>query len=923
MLLGRERERQAIDRLLASARSGHSAVLTLVGEPGIGKTSLLRYAEGRAEAFRVLKTRGIPLESNVPFAALFGLLRPALGLLGRIPRPQADALEAALALRPGEAGDRFAVGAATLSLLAAYGEDAPVLVLVDDAQDVDASSGEALLFAFRRLLAEPLAVLVAAREGERSPLHGAGLPCLHVGGLDLEETTALLGAMPSETAARLHRATAGNPLALLELRDHVERIDASPLDTPLPVSAYLASAFAARAAGLSSRARGLCVLLAASDSGELTLLSRAAASLGLDLGDLVAAEEAGLLRVEEGRAEFRHPLARAAVYGEGTREQRREAHRALAAVLPDRDFDRRAWHLALAAVGCDEAASSALAQAAERAGSRSAYATAAASYERAAELTGDDERRGRLLFEAADSAWLAGHAERAVELLARVRAPAGGGEQLVRIERLRGRIATRRGPVMEGFSILRDAAEQVARSDPELAVVILAEAGDACFFAGEPLEMGAAARRARELLGEDASLRGRFLTDITEGMGLVLGGRSREGIEMIRSGMELAEASDQLIADPQLLPWLVMGPLWIREAARGQSVIEAAIDGARERAAVGMLPWLLDRVARSHAATDSWSLAAIEYDEAVALAEETDQRVELAAALSGLCWLEARTGRDDSSRAHAARARELCRQLGVGLYEIWAIRASGELELGRGRADAAIEELEDAQHRLASLGLADVDLSPGPELVEAYLRCGRAQDAQAAAAEFERAAAAKGQPWSLARAARCRGLVSGAEEHEVAFEEALRLHEQTPDVFETGRTHLAYGARLRRSRQRLRAREQLRTALEIFERLGARPSAEQARDELAATGETARRRDVSTADDLTPQELHIARLLAGGKTTREAAAALFLSPKTIEYHLRSIYRKLGVNSRAALAGALEEQRAGDGPAGLEALERRR
>lgn len=305
-----------------------------------------------------------------------------------------------------------------------------------------------------------------------------------------------------------------------------------------------------------------------------------------------------------------------------------------------------------------------------------------------------------------------------------------------------------------------------------------------------------------------------------------------------------------------------------------------------------------------HAAANDWRGAEISYDEAIHHARETGQRAELAAALAGLAWLEARKGRQAECRARASEARVLCAQLGVALFDAWAIRALGELELGLGRPAAAIEHLRELERRLADLGIKDVDLSPAAELVDAYLRLGRPADAAAVAGQFAARARDKGQPWSLARAERCAGLLAADGYFEPHFAEALRLHAQTLDSFEAAWTRLAYGARLRRTRQRMRAREQLRQALEGFERLGAGPWFDLARHELSATGETAQRRSANTVDDLTHQELHIAQLLSAGKTTREAAAALFLSPKTIEYHLRHVYRKLGVGSRAELAQAL-------------------
>jgi DNA-binding CsgD family transcriptional regulator len=886
MLLGREPERQALDRVLASARSGRSAVLALVGEPGIGKTALLGYAAEAAGGMRVLRARGIESESHVPFAGLFELLRPALRLLTKIPEPQATALETALALRPGVGSERFAIGAATLSLLAAYAEAEPALVLVDDVHLFDESSAEALRFALRRLLAEPVAAVLAARDGEPSLLDDADLPTLPIGGLDADSAAALLGPVPSPVAERLYRETAGNPLALLELAGEAGQVGAAPI----PVPAKVSRAFLRRADALDEPERRLLTLAATDDVGDLTTLERAAGALGLGLAALAAGEREGLIRAQDGRVEFRHPLARAAIYAEAPPEQRREAHRALAAALPDRDVDRRAWHLAAAALGADDAAAAALEQAGARARDRSAYAVAAAAFERAARLAPEEDRRGRLLLAAAESAWLAGLADRSLALVEEAHELGADGT-----DHLRGRLAARRGPVMDGFGILLEAAR---RAEPDLAVAMLAEAIDAAFFAGAIDAM----MRAAELLPQGRSPRARFLAAIAGGMACVMAGDGQRGIDSIREGVQLAERSRELGDEDELLPWLVMGPLYLREADAGRALVETAIASARARTALGVLPRLLNRIARDHAAASGWDTAAVEYDEAIRLARETGQTADLASALAGLAWLEARRGEEEACRVHAAEARELCARLGIGLYDTWALRGLAELELGLGRAEAAATRLEELSERLAELGIDDVDLSPAAELVDVYVRLGRVDDARAVAARLDDAAQAKGQPWALARAARCRGYLE--EEFAPRFDLALELHAQTADAFETACTRLAYGARLRRARQRIRAREELRAALAAFDSLGAAPWRELARQELAATGETARRRDVSTLDALTPQELHIARLLAGGRTTREAAATLFLSPKTIEYHLRHVYRKLGVGSRAELAAAL-------------------
>ena len=385
MLLGRDRERQVIGLLMVRAQAGASATLALAGEPGIGKTALLDYAAGQAAdaGLRVLRARGIESEAQIPFGSLLELLRPALGMLAQIPQPQAIALEGALALRPGPALERFAVGAATLSLLAAYAEDGPVAVIIDDAHWLDASSAQALLFAFRRLVADPIAVLLAVRAGEPSVLDGADLPVLQLGGLTSAEAAALVSGLAPEAAARLYGATAGNPLALLELAPDAAGLALAPDGAPVLVSARISSAFLRRVDALDSAARRALLLAASSESGELPLLQRAAAQLDVDLSALAAAESAGLVTLGPGMVEFRHPLARSAIYADAPAAQRREAHRALAAALPDRDVDRRAWHLASAASGPDETASAALEQAGARSRGRSGYATAAAAYERA------------------------------------------------------------------------------------------------------------------------------------------------------------------------------------------------------------------------------------------------------------------------------------------------------------------------------------------------------------------------------------------------------------------------------------------------------------------------------------------------------------------------------------------------------------
>jgi|SRR5579884_1491843 len=894
MLLGRVRELQALEQLLDAARRGRSGVLALVGEPGIGKTSLLDAAAERAHGMRVLRARGVASEAQIPFAALFELLRPALRCLDSIPRPQAAALEGALALRPARAGDRFAIGAATLSLLGAYAETEPVLVLVDDVQWLDGSSGDALRFAFRRLLAEPVAVVLAAREDEPSLLDGADFAVLRLPGLDADAAAALV--QRPDVARRLHRETGGNPLALIELAR--ERLPELAPGVPVPVPTTVAEAYLQRAAALPEPTRDTLVLAAVTDRGDVLLLERAAVRLGLSVADLDPAAAAGLLTVAGGRVEFRHPLARSALYAAAPPERRRAVHRALAETLPDADADRRAWHLALAAAGTDEHASSALAQAGERAYERSAYDVASQAYERAARLAPERRQRAALLYEAADAAWLGGRGDHALSLLDDAAEADEGSLPSADLDHLRGRIALWRGPLQECIAVLAAAAD---RAEPATAVVILAELVIGASYAGDAATAREAGSRAAALAARDGSGPTAFFGRIAQGMALVFAGEGEAGAAAIRDAVRMLERSDELRGDPRLLLFAALGPLYLREAGTGEELVERALAAARARSAAGVLAHLLTHVAIHDAATERWVEAQAAFDEAIELARETGQHVVLAGALARYAWLEARLGQDGRCRAHAEESLAIARAQGAGLCEIWALAALRDLALVRGDVESALARAEEQQRLIDDRRIADVDVSPAPERVELLLRLSREGEARTTATAHAAAAAAKAQPWALARAARAQALLAPDDAFDAPFAEALALHARTPDAFERGRTELAYGARLRRGGERARAREQLRAAHETFEALGAAPWADAARSELAATGETARRREPSTVDELTPQELRVAVLLAEGRTTREAAAALFLSPKTVEYHLRNVYRKLAIHSREELA----------------------
>jgi DNA-binding CsgD family transcriptional regulator len=888
----------------------------LRGEPGIGKTALLNYAAELATGMLVLRARGIESEAEIPFSGLFDLLRPTLACLDWIPGQQAASLRSAFNLGPSVRTTRFAIGAACLSLLAAFAEQGPLVVLVDDAQWIDASSADALAFATHRLLAESIAVVITSRTEESSALDSAGLPMLELRGLDEDAARALLTrhaaqAIPEEASRWLYRSTAGNPLALIELAAEAPHLGLEPFDLPLAVETRVERAFARTIDRLSVRGRQALLIAAAAGSVEVQPIIDAMAAAGLDSGSLEEAESAEILRVEGARLEFRHPLMRSAAYHAAAPADRRAAHRLLADIFTAPQFvDQRAWHLGSAALGASEPAATALVDVAHRAMERSAYAVAAAAFRRSAQLTPDDAVRAERLVAAADAGWLSGAGDMALGFLDDARARARHPETRVEIEHMRARIALRREPVRVSYDILVRAAEDIATVDPSKAARLLAEAaGDALMYAATVQPMIETARWAWELansvIEHDPEVA--VLTRIALGQALIFAGEGAQGASLIREGLDVMESSPALWRDPRLVAWAGRGRLFLRDGTAGGALILRAVDIAREQGAISMLPVALNQLAVDSAVSDRWAEATAEYAEGVRLARELGQRSELCHCLAGLCRLEARQGREAPCREHAAEAMALADEFGMNLYRIWGHLALTQLELGLGHFNASVRHGQAADAVIAELGIADVDVWPAPELVEVYLRLGRRAEAESVVELYYALAERKGLPWAMARAARCRGLLADDTSFEQHFADAVRFGELNSDSFELGRSRLCFGERLRRVRRRVEARRELRQAFDIFDRLGAAPWAERARLELLATGQTARRIRGPALEELTPQEFQVAQLLAAGGTTREVAAKLYLSPKTIEFHLRNAYDKLGVRSRSALSQLMAQE----------------
>jgi DNA-binding CsgD family transcriptional regulator len=912
MLLGRESEQARLDGLLEHARAGVSGVLIIRGEPGIGKSALLRHVSGRAEGMTVLSATGVESESELPFSGLAELFHPVLHLIQEIPGRQAAALTGALAVGPPAASDPFTVFAATLSLLAVAAERNPVLALVDDAHWLDASSRDALLFAARRLHEDRAALVFAVREDEGAGL--GGIDELRLSGLTLDDCQVLLdhsakAPVPVSVARQIHAATSGNPLAILEaprMFSPAQLSGSEPLSEPLPAGPHVQHSFERRVATLPSKTRKALLVMAASQSGSIDEVRNACERIGSSLDSLDLAESAGLIAGDQLRIHFKHPLMRAAVYHGATAPDRRAAHRALAQSLSDgAPVAERAWHLAAAAQGQDEEVASTLEQAALDARRRSGHAAAFRAFERSARLTPDPEQRARRLHEAGNDAYIAGESERARQLLDEAVALARGPILQADIDHSRGRLEMWTRSPAAARSILVAAAERIEAQDPAKATLMLIDATTTAIQEGDPgegvegmfIRAMAVSRRAydlgRRVGGATEAAAGGALAKI-----LVAVGGKEEGHALLVRAVEVIDEKESLWLAVQLINYAAMF-LYFEEFDRMRIPLERLIAGARAASAPGALPYALGHLSELDFRTGRWIEAYAGAAEAVELATTLEHRFSLLYALACLAWIEAARGLEADCRAHVSRllnVSEHARTI-VGGY---AGRIGGLLALGMGRHEEAIKHLEPLARIMQTAGIAAPALfQESPDLIEAYVHSGHLAEAARSLIVFQRQAEASPGSWALAAAARCRGLL--VEDFEPHFQEALGLHDRTSMPFERARTQLCYGERLRRSKRRMEARDQLRAALQSFEQLGAEPWATRARNELRATGETVRSRERKASDELTLQELQVALKVAEGATNREVASALFLSPKTVEAHLSHIYGKLGLRSRTELA----------------------
>ncbi|MBB6034423.1 helix-turn-helix transcriptional regulator [Phytomonospora endophytica] len=885
MLHGRGGELAALDTLVSSARDGAGGALVVSGEAGAGKSALLdRAATGPV---KVLRAAGVEPESGMAFAALHQLLRPVAGLVERLPEPQRDALRGALGVEKAPA-DRFLVAAGVLSLLTEAASEGGLLVLADDVQWFDAASADALAFTARRLGGEGVALVLAAR-GEVPPW-ARGLDQLRLGGLGLNDVGALLAErapVPPAPAvvARLAASTGGNPLALAEAAELLtpgQWEDREPLPDPLPAGAAI---FAGPVAALGPAARRLLLVAALDGPGDPDVILAAAGGDGL-----AEAEASGLVTVGA-TVTFRHPLVRAAAVAEAGPALVREAHTALAAAV-HADPDRRALHLAGACVGGDSDVARQLAASAERARRRGGFADAAAALIRAAALTpGRGLRAGRqrawFLFTAARDAWLGGHPGQAAGLLADAREMAEQPVLFNEIARLHGRFQLNSGDVAEAARVLLAAATE------RPSVEALADASEAASHVGDVPAIIAAGRLAEPLE------RG-FLRDVIVGVGAVLDGDA-SGVTLLREA--LGQAGD--LEDAAMLLWAGAAASYLGEADAAAGFVARAGERARVSGLTGQLPVVLEFVATGERIAGRLAHSAAVAEEGLALAREAGYVNSVPAHLANLAAVSAIRGDEDACRAQAAEALSVAIPHRIGLRAGTASYALGLLDLGLGRHAAAHDRFTALAAAGPGRGHPTVTWRSSPDRIEAAVGAGDRAGAAAILADFERWSAGATSTETRALLARSRALVAEPEAALGLLSDAVAVTGGSP--FEHARSALLYGERLRRAQRPAEARGHLRSAMEAFARLGAAPWTERAHGELRAAGESTEEPVADVLAALTPQELRIARMVGAGASSKEVAARLFLSPRTVEYHLYKVYPKLGVTSRTELARLLGDQ----------------
>jgi DNA-binding CsgD family transcriptional regulator len=908
MLRGRSAERVQLDRLLEAIHAGQSAVLVLRGEAGIGKTALLDYTAERAEGCRVLRAVGVESEMELPFAGLHQLCAPLLDRLEWLPPPQREALGIAFGLSSGTRPDRFLVGLALLSLLSDAADQEPLLCLLDDAQWLDQSSAQVLAFVARRLQAEPIGLLFAEREsGEFGEL--GRLPELRLDGLSDADARDLLASvitvpLDDRVRERLVAETHGNPLALLELPHGLSPADLAggfALTAALPLPSRIEESFRQRVERLPADSQGLLLVAAAEPTGDPTLLWRAADQLGVTPEAAGPAEAAGMITLGA-PVTFRHPLLRSAIYRAASAEERRSVHRALAAATdPALDPDRRAWHLADATLAPDEDVASELERSAERARARGGLAAAAAFLERAARLTPEPARRAERDLTAAQTKHDAGAPDGALALLAAAEEGPLNELQHGRLERLRAQLAfaLRRGS--DAPPLLLSAAQGLEPLDAMLARETYLEAIAATIFAGrlssgpgvlEVAEAASAAPPAPEPPRTIDLLLDGLATRFTDGYAA--------GVPALRRALDAVSEDDGHTEDDIRWLWLacrIAPDLWEDEAWHELATRQLRL--ARDAGALTVLPLAATYRAGVHVHAGEFAAAAALIEEADAITAATGNAPLMYTSLVLAAW----RGQEAQAVELIEASREDATRRGEGRAVTLAEYATAVLYSGLGRYQAALAAAQRAcEHD--DLGLFAWALI---ELVEAAARSREPELAADALEQLSERTRLSGTDWALGVEARSRALLSNGRAAEDFYLEATERLGRCRIRVHLARTQLLYGEWLRRENRRIDARETLRAAHEMFSTMGAEAFAERAARELLATGEKARKRTADTRGQLTAQETQIAELARDGHSNPEIGAQLFISPRTVEYHLHKVFTKLEIGSRNELQRVLPSE----------------
>ncbi|GAA0928582.1 LuxR family transcriptional regulator [Kribbella koreensis] len=906
-LPGRRSECETLAGLVKAARAGNSAVLVIQGEPGIGKTALLEYLAGAAGGSRILRVAGVESQLELAFSGLHQLCEPLLDGLDRLPAPQADALGTAFGLRAGPPPDRFLIGLAVLTLLSEGARQQPLLCLVDDAQWLDQASAQTLAFVVRRLATEAVVLVIATRDGEGRRLW-TGLPSLTVEGLAEPAADTLLkasfdGPLDDRVRQRILAEAHGNPLALLELPRWLTSTELTfGPEPPWPrtLVSRMRDGFLRRLEQLPAPSRRLLLTAAAEPLGDVALLWRAARQAGFDVNAAGPAEQAGLIELGE-TVHFRHPLVRSVAYWSADLAERRTAHRALAeATDRELDPDRRAWHRAHAATDPDETVAAELEASADRAMAQGGLAAAAAFLDRAAILTPDPADRAQRQLDAAGAMVHAGAFDDALNLLA----VAGHGPltalQRARTDMLRGQVEFASSRGNEALSLLLTAARRLEPLDRALALDSYGDAMTAALFAGRlasgpgPLEVASAAHGA--LASADHLRRGDLLL---KGVAVLFADGYATAVPLLRKAIRAFGGDELTMEESVRFMWLaavVASDLWDE---RAWAVLTSRhLANVRTTGALSALPLALTTCVFVDVFAGELTAAADAVEEIRAVSEAAENTLTLYAAIG----LAAFRGHEDQAAPLIADAMRELAARGEGIGVSLAHWARALLCNGLSRYSEALAAAREAAAFPAEIGVSNWGLV---ELVEAAVRAGERATAVEAFEQLSVMTQASGTDWALGVAARSNAQLHQGEQAEDLYREAIERLGRTNVRTELVRARLLYGEWLRREGRRVEARELLRASHEAATEIGMDAFAERARRELAATGELARKRTVDTSLDLTAQELHIARLAARGLSNPEIGAELFISPRTVEWHLRKVFTKLAISTRTHLTDALQ------------------